>query len=112
MKLEKVLIVGDFQYGMYEKSFYDAFQSKGYDVEKFAYQPYIDYTNNSLLKNIGRKIQNKFALGPQINKLNNDFANVAKAYQPNLIFIYRGRHIKSETIALVKKKLNDALVFS
>ena len=57
MKLDKVLIVGDFQYDIYEKSFYDAFKKKGYDVEKFEYQNYINYLSNKPLKNINRKIK-------------------------------------------------------
>ena len=112
MKLDKLLIVGDFQYDIYEKSFYDAFKKKGYDVEKFAYQNYINYLSNKPLKNINRKIQNKFAWGPQINQLNDDLIQLAKNYKPDLIFIYRGRHIKAKTIATLKQFLNNTLIFA
>lgn len=112
MSLNKILIVGDFQYDMYEKAFYDAFKKKGYGVKKFAYHKYINYLTNKPLKNIVNKIQNKFALGPKINQLNTDLIKFACNYKPDLIFIYRGRHIKSRTISKIKQALNGTLIFS
>ena len=50
-----------------------------------------------------KKFQNKFMIGPIIRAINSDFIKAVNEYQPNLVFLYRGTHIKRNTLRAIKR---------
>lgn len=93
----KILIVGDFIAEIYEPAFYKAFLKLGHNVSKFAIGDYLK-SQTFLVK-----LQNKFLIGPILNKINRDLIQCIKIEKPDLIFIYRGNAIFAETIKKIKK---------
>lgn len=107
----KILIAGNFSSPIHEQAFLDAFLSLGVDASKFSYSDYfLGYQNKKpkgiidTIKSLYYKTQNKFIFGPIIWEINKDLISAADKNQPDLIFIYRGTCIYSETIKTLKKK--------
>ncbi|MEQ5274145.1 glycosyltransferase [Proteus terrae] len=115
----KILIVGEYAFPIYEKSFYNAFKRLGYDVHKFSWIGYFKYYQHyqlepqkkyNILKSIYYRFQNKYLIGPTINKINNDLIRKVNNEKYDLIFIYRGTHIYSSTLKKLKKN-KDIKIF-
>lgn len=107
----KILIVGSFIHEMYERALYDAFKSLGEEVYAFSWEEYNLRINQqvSMGKMINR-IQDRFLLGPKIYNSNKALTSYVTKLSPDLVFIYRGTHIRPETILKIKK--TGAAVFS
>lgn len=115
-KMLKILVVGDFHSKIHEKAFYDSFFKLGYDVYKFSWHQYFGqsiYLRDSFkfkhLLQLWLKIQYHFSFGPIINRMNADLLKDIKENNFDLIFIYRGTHILSKTLKLIRK--NGATIF-
>jgi glycosyltransferase involved in cell wall biosynthesis len=80
-----------------------AFKHLGNSVEAFYWQNYFS-SSNPLVK-LWRRAQNKFLIGPTINRLNRDLVKMAVEFEPKLIFIYRGTHITPSTLVVLKRAL-------
>jgi predicted phosphodiesterase len=106
----KILVVGDFHSPIYEEALYNAFLELNFDVNKFSWWQYFrGYQYNleqekNLIKKIYYKFQNKFLIGPTVNRLNKELIDKVTATKPDLIFIYRGTHIYPKTIKSLKKE--------
>lgn len=100
----KILIVGDFEFEIYEESFFTCFKNLGHFVEKFS------LLNNNLgfISKLINNASNKFAYGIKNNKINNDLINKVAFFKPDLIFVYRGRQIYSTTYKEIKMQ-NDCI---
>ncbi|CAH7427934.1 Glycosyltransferase family 1 protein [Vibrio chagasii] len=118
--MNKVLIVSDgFMYDLYGGPFYSEFERLGFQVESFIWKDYFknyqypslreDERKNSIIFSFYYRFQNKFIIGPDVARLNNDLINLVNRYKPNLIFVYRGTHILSST--LKKLKETGAIIF-
>ena len=105
----KILVVGDGHSAIHEVAVVEAFKKLGHKVEAFYWHTYFNSQNP--LARFGQRVQNKFIVGPTIDRLNIDLINAALKFKPKLIFIYRGTHIKSHTITNVKQRLPDCVVF-
>ena len=105
----KILVVGDGHAAIHEVAVVDAFKKLGHQVEAFYWQAY--FNSQNLLVRLWRRVQNKFIIGPTLNKLNADLINAAVQFNPRLIFIYRGTHITPKTIAVIKQRLPDCVVY-
>ncbi|WP_318435587.1 glycosyltransferase [Photobacterium leiognathi] len=107
----KVLIVGDWSSDLYEKAFFDSFNSIDIYVDKFSWIEYFKYyqypalnkCNNNKILSFYYRFQNRFSIGPAINKINNDLIDKSLLNNYDLIFIYRGVHIYPTTIKKLKK---------
>jgi len=93
----RILIVGDFNFEIYEKSLAEAFTSLGHEVKDFSISERFQSTNNFY-----QKIQNQIQFGPNINKINNDLLSISKS-NFDFIFLNRPRLIKSITLKKIKK---------
>lgn len=105
----KILVVGDFHANLHEQAFYDAFSELGYDTEKFSWHQYFgkapyNRSASKLLRsiNLWSKVQYHFSFGPLVNKLNRELLKKVREYKPDLVFIYRGTHIKPKTLNKIK----------
>lgn len=106
----KILIAADWHGEIYAQAFFDGFKSLGCDTRKFSWKEYFKHyqypsryeTDNSKLKSLYYRLQNKFLIGPVIAKINQDFIKKCEEVKPDLVFIYRGTHIYPETIQKIK----------
>jgi len=95
----KILIVGDNLWDIYEKSFYKGFKELSCEVKIYGY-------GNKFKNNILHKIENKFAFGFLVNRINNELIQTVNDYKPDLIFFYRVRHINKRTFSIIKQYSN------
>ncbi|MGJ9383953.1 CgeB family protein [Salipaludibacillus sp. CF4.18] len=108
----KILIVGDFYWEIYAKSFYKAFQDKTTDVIKFDTDCYFKSKPN--LVGTGKKkreiqdlwylFQCKYNKGPIIYQMNYDLKSLIKSEMPDLVFLYRDRFIRPSVLKYIKSK--------
>lgn len=113
----KVIIAADWYFGeLYSEAFAKCFEELGHTVIRFCWNEYFkNYPyecHDGFTKKIKQayyKIQNKYMLGPDFTSLNKDFFNLAKSENPDLIFIYRGSHIKRRTMSLIKKQTQSVI---
>lgn len=110
----KILIVGEWIHEMYEKAISDAFQKLNHDVTAFKWHPYFKLkASTRVLKQIElvyKKAQNKYLLGPIINRLNNDLLNAVGKGRPDTLFVFRGTHIKGKTLKVLKSRFKDMTI--
>lgn len=114
----KILIVADWHGDIYAQAFYDGFKYLNDDVFKFSWKEYFHHyqyanryeTDDSKLKSLYYRIQNKFLIGPVLWNINKDLILECEEIKPDLMFIYRGTHIYPSTIKTIKAKF-DCKVF-
>ena len=105
----KILVVGDGHSAIHEVAVVAGFNQLGHSVESFYWQNYFS-ASNSLVR-LWRRAQNKFLIGPTINRLNRDLVKKSVEFAPKLIFIYRGTHIKPRTLIELKRLLPECELF-
>lgn len=104
----KIIIAGDYHSPIYEQAFFDACMKAGYQTEKFSWWQYFHgyqyglEKQRNIFKKIYYKFQNKYLVGPAISRLNSDLLSLVKKSRPDLVFIYRGTHIRPATIEKIK----------
>ena len=110
----KILIVGEWIHEMYEKSISDAFQKLNHEVSAFKWHSYFTVHSKIIgirhLEVIYKKAQNKYLLGPIINRLNFDLIEEVKKIQPDTLFVFRGTHIQGRTLEILKAKFKDMTI--
>lgn len=105
----KILVVGDGHSAIHEVAVVGAFKQLGHQVDSFFWQSY--FATSIPLKNLWLRAQNKFLIGPTINRVNRHLVKKAVDFGPNLIFIYRGTHITSRTLFKLKQSLPKCQLF-
>lgn len=102
----KILIVGDGAQYFYEYAMRDAFREIGFEkTYVFGYEKYlkgIGIFGGPILGTITYKIQNRFSIGYGIKRLNSELLRQARAFRPDLVFLYRCRAIYPKTIKALK----------
>lgn len=105
----KILVVGDGHSAIHEVAVANAFKTLGHQVEAFYWHTY--FNSQILWVRLWQRVQNKYIIGPALDRLNADLIYAADQFNPKLIFIYRGTHITPQTIAIIKNKLPDCVVY-
>lgn len=105
----KILVVGDGHSAIHEVAVVGAFKQLGHQVESFYWQTYFSASNP--LVRLWLRAQNKFQIGPTINRLNRDLVKMAIEFSPKLIFIYRGTHVTPRTLSELKRMLPSCEIF-
>lgn len=112
----KILIVGDFASPVHEPAVFGAFVSLGEEAHKFSTTSFFEgflarspKTFSDLSKFLYYRIQNKFSFGPVIAHINKSLIREAQEMHPDLVFVYRGTHIRPGTLSAIKK--TGAVVF-
>lgn len=105
----KILVIGDGHSAIHEVAVVEAFKKLGHMVEPFYWQSY--FKSSNALGRLWKKAQNKFLLGPTINRLNRHLVKKAAEFDPKLIFIYRGTHVTPSTLRELKCALPNCNVF-
>ncbi len=96
-----ILLIGEWRSKIHEERCHNALSNLGHIVTKFKWYTYFE-TNNNLLR-FFYKFQNKYLIGPKLNKINNKIIKINLAKNFDAIFIYRGSLIKKETLIHIKK---------
>ena len=100
----KILIAGNWHSLLHEEPVYRAFEKLGHKPLRFRWHLYFKPTNS--LQRIFTpffKAQNKYGLGPIINRVNRDLIDMVKHELPDIVFIYRGILIYKETLQRIKE---------
>ena len=105
----KILVVGEGHSSIHEVAVNQAFRKLGYQSKLFTWHNY--FRSKNLFLNIYYRAQNKFLFGPKIEDLNKDLIKKVMKFKPDLIFVYRGTHIKPQTISNMKFILPNCKVF-
>ncbi|MBI4964988.1 MAG: glycosyltransferase [Desulfomonile tiedjei] len=100
----KIVVVGDWHSEVHEEPVYRALRQLGHIAVRFSWHQY--FKPSSLLERIffpAYKFQNKYLLGPLINRLNRDLVGCIEKEKPDAVFVYRGTHILPRTLKELRK---------
>lgn len=97
----KILIAGDWHSELHEEGVYQALSSLGHDVMRFAWHEYFK-GGASAIGMAWRKAQNKYLLGPLLQRLNRDLLTLVHVQRPDVLFIYRGTHVLPSTLRAIR----------
>lgn len=104
MLLTKLLLVGDWHSQVHEVPFSEGLAKAGLHVVPFKWHLYFqNFAKNGKLFSLLARVQDKYMFGFLVNKLNRDLINVIRMEKPEVLFIYRGSHIYSSTLQMIKK---------
>ncbi|SCY90399.1 CgeB family protein [Desulfoluna spongiiphila] len=104
----KILVVGDWHSELHEEPVLHAFESLGHQTFRFSwhnyFMPHEEGVFASLAAFVGR-VQNKLIAGQSVARINADFISMVFSVRPDVVFVYRGTHITSESLKVVKAAL-------
>ncbi len=101
----KILVAGDWHSELHEEAVAHALETLGHTVERFAWHGYFSVTGRSVsarLLKLWCRAQNKYLWGGRVDQLNRDLLNMAKRFQPDAVFIYRGTHVFPQTLRALR----------
>lgn len=99
----KILLAGDFQYFWYQEACSQALEKLGHVVIRFPWHTYF----NSLMG----KAELKYVVpGPFTLTLNKHLLQAAIQHQPDILFIWGGKHIRSDTLSKIHKETSAYVV--
>ena len=113
----RILVACDWYSDVHEDGVYQAYQEIGHDVFKFKWYQYFQLEENSspfisIIDSFWHKFQDKFIVGPIVNKINYDFIKAVEKYQPDVISLYRATHITKKTLRKIKNKNPSTFLIS
>lgn len=101
------MVAGDWHSELHEVAVYDAFVRLGHYVERFSWHQYFHAASGLLkpLDDVVRRAQNKFLFGPLLTRVNQHLVERVCDLAPDMLFVYRGTHIKAGTLEKIKGTL-------
>lgn len=101
----KVLVAGDWHSELHEEVVSAALRELGHQVCEFKWHEYFDALEGSCrrVRDVVLRAQNKYLAGPRFARVNRDFVSTAEAFQPDLVFVYRGTHITAESLRAIRR---------
>jgi spore maturation protein CgeB len=103
----RILVAGDWYSEVHEEGVYQAYKKIGHEVFRFSWHQYFKLETApsfvSKIQSFCKKFQDKFIVGPIIQNINRDFIKAVDACNPDVISLYRGTHIRKETLRSIKK---------
>lgn len=99
----KFLVVGDGHSELHEVTVASALTALGYEVETFFWSESLE--TKSLFSELSARLQNKLLFGPRISKINYRLISHAHAFEPDVIFLYRGTHIFPRSLQKIRTLL-------
>ena len=107
----KILVVGDFYFDMYEEAFYQEFLKLYPLTDKFRIADYLDIRKRGLPGFIDR-FQYKFNIGLSVSRLNAAIMRKIEMFKPDLVFVYRGKHIFPKLLKNIKDIFPEIKLFN
>lgn len=107
----KIVIAGDWHSDLHEEAILHALVQLGHDVICFPWHQYFK-PSGSIGKVAGAvlKFQNKYLMGPRLNRLNHDLVALVAREKPDAVFIYRGTHVYPETLRRLRQVCSTAVL--
>lgn len=108
----KILIAGDWHSQIHEEPLASALTRAGQVVFPFKWCRFFRHYNpsSSSVEKFLSKIQDRFSIGPIINRINNALVESAAHHKPDIILTYRGIHIWPYTLHAIRKKVPGVLL--
>lgn len=102
----RVLVAGDWHSDLHETEVCNSFRRLGHEALEFKWFHYFlfDPTKPRSLGALSKRLQNKFVGGPLIGRINRDFLDQVRQQKPDVIFVYRGTHLSSTTLQIVRSE--------
>lgn len=94
----KIVVIGDWHSSIHEEALKRGFEELSHQVIAFKWCNYFEK------KSFFDKVQNKFLLGPKIQKIQMDILKVVKSEAPDFVFIYRGTHVTPATVQALQQQ--------
>lgn len=106
------MVAGDWHSELHEVAVYDAFVRLGHQVEYFSWHQYFRPASGLLrpIDDIVRRAQNKFLFGPLLTRVNRHLIERARAFSPDMLFVYRGTHIGARTLDKIRRLLPGCIL--
>ena len=100
----KILMAGDWHSDLHEEVAADALETLGCRVVRFKWHGYFRHgASRTSLRALLLRAQNRFMAGPAVRRLNRDLVALARAEQPDVVFLYRGSHITPATLRALRQ---------
>ncbi len=107
----KILVVGDWHSELHEEPLYKSLASQGHDVLRFSWHQYfLPKAHLRFIKNTFLRVQNKYRIGPSVDKINKDLIHFVEENDPDVVFFYRGSHIYPKTLEKIKITRNEIIL--
>jgi hypothetical protein len=108
----KILIVGDWHSDLHEQEVLRALTRLGHEVGEFKWHTYFSFPAEQAngLSALAKRAQNKYLVGPALWRINQDFVQHATAFQPDMVFVYRGTHITAQALHALKVAMPQCLL--
>lgn len=106
--MSKILISGEWLYGHYQEACSIALENLSHKVIRYGWYDHFFDTRPGKEPQFRSRIaqlQNKYLVGPLLNKINNDFVILAVDTKPEIIWSYNDTHIFPHTILSLKRYL-------
>jgi spore maturation protein CgeB len=97
----RILVAGDWHSELHEQAVFDALVELGHEVESFAWHRY--FRSDTRLGALAARAQNRFVAGPAVVQLNRDLIALARRFNPELVFVYRGTHVLPSTVDALRE---------
>ena len=98
----KILIAGPGMWPWYERACAEALRSFGCAVVEFSwcsdFYQWMDGRMEPAPRSLALRFQNRFLIGPAIDAVNKRLIRVARAEQPDIIWMYNATHIFAKTV--------------
>jgi len=110
------ILVAEEGYGdvIYGGAIVSGFKDLGHHVVHFSWSPFLSESGllikRSPLSEFYLRLENKFLCGYMLKRINFRLLEKVSEFNPHLVFIYRGAHITSETISIIRNRYS-AVVF-
>jgi spore maturation protein CgeB len=103
----KIVVAGDGHSELHEVPVCAAFEALGHEVHRYYWCSYFEQsdTNGGVfaqLHDLAGRFQNKYLIGPLIDRINNHLVALVEHVCPDILFIYRGTHITRRTLQRIK----------
>jgi len=106
----KILIAGDWHSDIHEQPVSDALKNLNMEVQEFKWHEYFSSGKANILSALWLKFQNKYLFGPRIARLNADLIQATLDTKPDVVFIYRGTHIRPKTLRSLRAKDSSLVI--
>lgn len=105
--MTRFLVAGDWHSDLHEEEVRKSLIRLGHEVDCFKWHGYFNFNSEAPRSPAAlvRRVQNKYAFGPAVGRLNSDFLHTVRACRPEVVFIYRGSHVYRETLQEIRSIL-------
>lgn len=104
----KILVVGEGRSELHEKAVASTYREMGYEVATFYWFDHIPRASGVFRH--WYALQNKFLVGPLISTINRELIDLVVVEKPDVIFVYRGTHVRPSSLARIKSVLPSSVI--